>query len=100
MLQNIRDRLTGPFTWLVIGIIVVPFAFWGIESFRSGGGDPTLVQIGARGPACYFGFASCQKITQSQFRATYRQRYQQLQQLMGENFKPELIDQKRFRQTV
>lgn len=88
MLQNIRDRLTGPFVWFIVGIIVIPFAFFGIETFRSGGGDPTVAKVGD------------QKITQSQFRKAYEQRYGQLQQLMGENFRPELIDQKRFRQTV
>ena len=88
MLQNIRDRLTGPFVWFIVGIIVIPFAFFGIETFRTGGGDPTVVKVGD------------QKITQSQFRAGFDQRMQQLQALMGENFRPELFDQARFRQTV
>lgn len=88
MLQNIRDRLTGPFVWFIVGIIVIPFAFFGIETFRSGGGDPTLATIGD------------QKITQSQFRAGYDQRLQQLQALMGDSFRADLIDQARFRKTV
>lgn len=88
MLQSIRDRLTGPFVWFIVGIIVIPFAFFGIETLRTGGGDPTVAKVGD------------QKITQSQFRAGYDQRLQQLQQLMGENFRPEMLDQERFRQNV
>lgn len=88
MLQNIRDRLTGPFVWFIVGIIVIPFAFFGIETFGGGGGDPTVVKVGD------------QKITQSQFRAGYDQRMQQLQGLMGANFRPDMIDPARFRQTV
>lgn len=88
MLQNIRDRLSGPFVWFIVGIIVIPFAFFGIETFGGGGGDPTVVKVGS------------QKITQSQFRAGYEQRMQQLQALMGENFRPDMIDPARFRQTV
>lgn len=88
MLQNIRDRLTGPFVWFIVGIIVIPFAFFGIETFRTGGGDPTLAKVGD------------QKITQSQLSAGYDQRMQQLQSLMGENFRQDLIDQNRFRQSV
>jgi peptidyl-prolyl cis-trans isomerase D len=88
MLQNLRDRMTGPLVWFIVGIIVIPFAFFGIETFRSGGGDPTLAKVGD------------QKITQSQFRAGYDQRLRQLQQLMGENFRPEMLDQERFRQNV
>jgi peptidyl-prolyl cis-trans isomerase D len=88
VLQNIRDRLTGPLVWFIVGIIVIPFAFFGIETLRTGGGDPTVAKVGD------------QKITQSQFRAGSEQRMQPLQSLMGENFRPDLIDQARFRQSV
>ena len=88
MLQNIRDSLSGPVIWFIVGIIIIPFAFFGIETFRTGGGDPTVAKVGD------------QKIKQSQFRAGYEQRMQQLQALMGENFRQDLIDQDRFRQTV
>lgn len=88
MLQNIRDRLTGPIIWLIVGIIVVPFAFFGIETFRGGGGDPTVAKVGDT------------KIKQSQFRSGYEQRVRQLQGLMGENFRQDLVDTDKFRQGV
>jgi peptidyl-prolyl cis-trans isomerase D len=88
MLQNIRDRLSGPIVWFIVGIIVIPFAFFGIDTFRGGGGDPTIAKVGD------------QKIKESQFRAGYEQRLQQLRGLMGEGFREDLIDQNRFRQTV
>lgn len=88
MLQSIRDRLTGPLVWFVVGLIVIPFAFWGIESFRTDGGDPVIAEVGD------------QDITQSQFQAGYEQRYQQLQSLLGENFRPEMFEQERFRKSV
>jgi peptidyl-prolyl cis-trans isomerase D len=88
MLQDIRDRLTGPIIWFIVGIIVIPFAFFGIETFRTGGGDPTVAKVGDT------------KIKQSQFQRGYEQRMQQLQGLMGENFRQDLIDQSRFRQSV
>ncbi|MGH8460957.1 MAG: SurA N-terminal domain-containing protein [Stenotrophobium sp.] len=88
MLQSIRDSLDGWVVWLIVGIIVVPFAFWGIESFRTGGGDPVVAKVGS------------QDITQSQFRNSYEQRYQQLVQMMGDKFRPDMIDQTRFRASV
>ena len=88
MLQAIRDKTTGWITWFVVGLIVVPFAFWGIESFNTGGGDPVVVEVGS------------QEIRQSQFQAAYQQRYQQLQQMMGERFRADLFDQKLFREAV
>ncbi|TXH05095.1 MAG: hypothetical protein E6R07_05735 [Nevskiaceae bacterium] len=88
MLQSIRDKLTGWIVWFVVGLIVIPFAFWGIESFRTGGGDPVVVKVGD------------QEITQSQFRNAYEQRYQQFQAMMGERFRADQFDQNRFRQAV
>lgn len=88
MLQNMRDRMTGPFVWVIVGIIVVPFAFFGIETLRTGGGDPAVVKVDG------------QKITESQVRRGTEQRIQQLQQLMGDSFRQDLIDTQRFRQAV
>jgi peptidyl-prolyl cis-trans isomerase D len=88
MLQSLRDRLSGPFVWFIVGIIVIPFAFFGIETFRGGGGDPTVATVGDT------------KIKESQFRAGYDQRMQQLQALMGDSFRQDLIDPVRFRETV
>lgn len=86
MLQSIRDRLTGPIVWFVIALIAVPFAFWGIDSFNTGGGDPVVVKVGD------------QKITQAQFRQTYDQRYQQYRSLLGESFRADMFDEGKFRE--
>jgi peptidyl-prolyl cis-trans isomerase D len=88
MLQDFRDRLTGPFVWFIVGIIVIPFAFFGIETFRTGGGDPVVAKV------------NDEKIRESQFRAKHEQKLQEFQRLMGPNFRPEMIDQERFRAMV
>ena len=88
MLQNIRESMTGPIAWFIVGLIVLPFAFWGVDQFNTGGADPVLVEVGD------------QEITQSQYQRGYQQRYQQLASLMGENFRPDLIDQSRFQASV
>lgn len=88
MLQSIRDRLTGPTVWFVVGLIAIPFAFWGIDSFRTGGGDPVVAEVGS------------EEITQTQFRRGYDSRYQQYRSLLGENFRADLFDQDRFRQVI
>ncbi len=88
MLQSIRDNLTGPIVWVVIGLITVPFAIWGVESFFTGGTDPTVAKVGST------------TITQSQFRSAYENRYRQLQQLYGESFRADMIDQAKLREAV
>jgi len=88
MLQNIRDRMTGPIVWAIVGLIAVPFAFVGIETFQGGSSDPTVAKVGD------------QKITTSQLEAAYQQRLQRLQQMMGENFRSDMIEPARFREGV
>jgi len=88
MLQSIRESTSGPFAWIVVAIIVVPFAFFGIETFRSGGGDGTVAKVGDR------------KITQRELQAGYEQRYQRLQSMMGDSFDPSLIQGPQFRRQV
>lgn len=88
MLQTIREKMVGWVIWAVLLLVGVPFAFVGVDSFFLGGGDPVVAKVGD------------QKIYQSQFDAAFENRYQQLQQLMGENFRPEMFDKARFQQAV
>jgi len=88
MLQSIRERLTGPIVWVIIGLIAIPFAFVGIETFQTGGGDPTVVKVGD------------QKITEAQVQAAYEQRLRQLQDMLGESFRADMIEPQRFREGV
>lgn len=88
MLQQIRDRTSGLIAGFIVALIAIPFAFFGIESLAPGGGDPVVAEVGD------------QKIHESQFRRQYDQRYQQLVQLMGENFRADMFDQERMRAAV
>jgi len=37
MLQSIRDRATGMFAWVIVILLIVPFALWGIQEYLGGG---------------------------------------------------------------
>ena len=88
MLQTIRDRTSGPIVWAIIGLIAIPFAFVGIETFDGSGADPVVVKVGD------------QKITSAQLEAAYQQRLQRLQQMLGENFRSDMIEPAQFREGV
>ncbi|MBR9813519.1 hypothetical protein GYB61_06645 [bacterium] len=88
MLQTIRDKTTGTAALIVVGVICVPFAFFGIEQFASGGADPALAKVGG------------EKITQRQFSNQYDRSYQRFQQMLGDNFDPALVQSPQFRQGV
>ena len=88
MLQTIRDKTTGTAAIFVVAIICVPFAFFGIEQFASGGSDPAVAKVDG------------QKITQRQYSNGYDQAYQRFQQLLGDNFDPALVQSPQFKQSV
>ena len=89
MLQTIRDRMTGPILWGIVGVLIVPFAFFGIQSLQSNGGaDPTVAEVGGV------------KITQSQFHNAYQRAYQELQQRMGDSFRADQLQQAKLRDDV
>ena len=96
MLQAIRERLIGWVLWVMIGIICVPFAFWGIQSIGGGGGDPVIAKVGG----WFGGLVGAERITESQLRVQYERRYQQLQAMMGENFRADQVNPKTFRDIV
>lgn len=88
MLQQIRDRTSGLVAGFIVAIIAIPFAFFGLEQFGGGNADPVVAEVGD------------QKIRESQFRLAYEQRYRQMQAMMGESFRADMIDQALFRQAV
>ncbi len=89
MMQQIRDSLNGPLiVGVLLAIIGVPFAFSGIEGYFQSNANPTVAKVGDT------------KITQDQVRRAYDQRYRQLQQLLGENFRADQINPQRMRENV
>jgi len=88
MLQSMKERMTGPTIWVIMLILIVPFAFFGVEQFAGGGADPTVVEVDG------------ENITQSQFQRAYQQQYQQLAQMLGDNFRADMINNEAFRQQV
>lgn len=72
MLQSIRDGIKGWLSTVIIGIIVVPFAFWGVTSYFSGGGEVTVAKVGDG------------EISQRAFQNSYQSRYQAEQRRLGD----------------
>ncbi len=88
MLQAIRERAQGWIAYAIVGMISIPFALWGVNSYFSEGGTHNVITINDR------------EIGQSEFRYAYANQRQSLQQLMGENFRPELINEEQLREQV
>ncbi len=88
MLQLIRDRAQGWIAWVIVGMIIVPFALWGINEYFGGGGDVSVAKVNGV------------DIPQQELQRAYLQQRQRLQEMFGENFRPELFPEERMKQDI
>ncbi len=66
---------------IFLGLIALPFAFWGVDSYvRSSGAGSDLASVGDT------------KISIPQFEQALRERQDQMRQSMGDSFKPEMMN--------
>lgn len=45
MLEYIRERAQGWFAWIIIGMLIIPFALWGINSYFDGGSAAVVANV-------------------------------------------------------
>ncbi len=87
-LQKIRDRAQGWFAYTIIGLLIVPFAVWGINYYFEGGGPMDAALVGDSA------------ISVQEFQRAYQQQRQQMQAMLGSNADPALLDGPRMKQQV
>jgi peptidyl-prolyl cis-trans isomerase D len=87
LLQKIRDHAQGWFAYTIIGLLIVPFAVWGINYYFEGGGPLDAAVVGDS------------KISLQEFQRAYQQQRQRMQALLG-GADPALLDGPRLKQEV
>ena len=45
MLQDIRDRATSWVAYIIIGLLILSFAMWGIQEYFGGGGAAPVANV-------------------------------------------------------
>jgi peptidyl-prolyl cis-trans isomerase D len=45
VLTKIREKATGVFAWIIVIIISIPFALWGVNSYFEGGGQSVVATV-------------------------------------------------------
>lgn len=88
MLQAMRDKVTGILGWIVIGLIIITFALFGLGSYLQ---DKSRV---------YAARVNDVEITPRDLQNAYQQQRAQLEQQMGESFDPAAIDERQLRKTA
>ncbi len=88
MLQIIRDRAQGVFAWLIVGMISIPFALWGINSYFGGGGDEGVAEVDGV------------KISPRQVQSAYQQQRDRLAQMFGGKIPENLFSEEVMKKQV
>lgn len=80
VLQVIRERLTGPALWLILAILIVPFAFVGVNEYLSSGSGNQVAMV------------NDEEISFEAFNQSFINYRRGMQQRMGEDFNPADFD--------
>ena len=88
MLQAIRERAQGWIAWVIVGLIAIPFALWGIGSYTGIGGEPVVAVVDGV------------DISQRAFDQRYHNTRMELRDRLGSAYRPEMFDEKQLRRQV
>ncbi len=85
MLQALRDKTSGWVAIVVVGLLAIPVAFFGIESYFEVRTPTYVAKVGD------------QEISQGEFRRRFADYRERMRQQMGESFNPAIFEQPTFR---
>lgn len=86
MLQAMRDKAMGVLGWIVIGLIIITFALFGLGSYIQ---DKSRV---------FAAKVNDTEINPRELQLAYQQQRDQMQEMLGEAYNPALLDDKLIRQ--
>lgn len=88
MLHFIRERAQGWVAWFIVGLISIPFALWGVNSYLTGPSDAVVARVNG------------EPIQQVEYKKALQQYKDRMRNVMGENFDPSMFDGLGMKQNV
>lgn len=88
MLHFIRERAQGWLAWFIVGLISIPFALWGINSYLGGPSEVAVATV------------NDESISQTEFQQAMQQYRERMRQMLGEKFDPTLFDNVEVKRNV
>ncbi|WP_373510989.1 SurA N-terminal domain-containing protein [Thiocapsa sp.] len=88
MLQAIRERAQGWLAWVIVALISVPFALWGIQSYLGVGGEPVVAKVNGV------------EISDRDLSRRTQQARIELRERLGEAYDPALFEEGRLRAEI
>ncbi len=80
MLTEIRDRATGWIAWVIVLLITIPFALWGVQSYFEGANEIPIATV------------NDSEISTYEYQNALARQRQALSQRLGRGFDPALLD--------
>ena len=88
MLQIIRDHAQGVFVWIIVGLIIITFALFGLSSYLSGSSSSYVASVNGV------------EIDENEFRREFQNYQSRLQQTLGKNFRADMFNPQFLKQEV
>jgi peptidyl-prolyl cis-trans isomerase D len=88
MLTTIREKTQGWIAAIILGLVTIPFALWGINTYFESGGRLNVAEVNGV------------EISVESYKRTLEDQRRSLQQMMGRAVDPRLFDTPEFRQRV
>lgn len=86
MLHFIRSRAKGWFAWVIVVLIIVPFALWGVQEYIGGGSQQGVAEVNGV------------DISQRDLQIAFQRQRERLQEMFGENFNPDMFPEEQMKQ--
>jgi len=80
MLHFIRERAQGWVAWFIVGLITIPFALWGVNSYMTGASDVEIASVNG------------EPIKQIEYQRAMERYRDGMRQQMGDRFDPSLFE--------
>jgi len=80
MLHFIRERAQGWVAWFIVGLISIPFALWGVNSYLTGPSDVVIAKVNG------------EPVLQAEYQQALQQYRDRMRTMLKEKFDPTIFD--------
>jgi peptidyl-prolyl cis-trans isomerase D len=88
MLTFIRERAQGWIAWVIVGLLIIPFALWGINEYFGTGGRLAVATVNGT------------EISQREFQQVFYEQRDRMQQMLGQQYDSRIFDPRIKQQVI
>lgn len=88
MLGFIRDGMKGWIAWAIIGLLIIPFALWGIQEYFGNGGPLVVATVNG------------EEVSQQSYTQAVNNQRSRMREMLGGQYNPEMFDDRIKKQAL